>query len=128
MRLIMSIVLKKRLLAIGAALIFALSGSTVLAGSYHLGVFTKNKGYEAGREIKNQATNTIKVQVTGRIGLIWQLTFWNVFYKRMVVCIYEIKSEINTYCINYFNIEHIFFIRMQIKERIGGAICRNNCK
>ena len=62
MRLIMSIVLKKRLLAIGAALIFALS---VLAGSYHLGVFTKNKGYEAGREIKNQATNTIKVQVTG---------------------------------------------------------------
>ena len=50
----MSIVLKKRLLAIGAALIFALSGSTVLAGSYHLGVFTKNKGYEAGREIKNQ--------------------------------------------------------------------------
>lgn len=65
MRLIMSIVLKKRLLAIGAALIFALSGSTVLAGSYHLGVFTKNNGYEAGREIKNQATNTIKVQVTG---------------------------------------------------------------
>ena len=48
----MSIALKKRLLAIGAALIFALSGSTVLAGSYHLGVFTKNKGYEAGREIK----------------------------------------------------------------------------
>ena len=44
MRLIMSIVLKKRLLAIGAALIFALSGSTVLAGSYHLGVFTKNGG------------------------------------------------------------------------------------
>lgn len=61
----MSIALKKRLLAIGAALIFALYGSTVLAGSYHLGVFTKNKGYEAGREIKNQATNTIKVQVTG---------------------------------------------------------------
>ena len=28
-------------------------------------VDTKNKGYEAGREIKNQATNTIKVQVTG---------------------------------------------------------------
>ena len=97
----MSIVLKKRLLAIGAALIFALSGSTVLAGSYHLGVFTKNKGYAAGREIKNQATNTI---------------------------IHEIKSEIDTHCINYFNIEHIFFIRMQIKERIGGAICRNNCK
>ena len=44
MRLIMSIVLKKRLLAIGAVLIFALSGSTVLAGSYHLGVFTKNGG------------------------------------------------------------------------------------
>lgn len=118
----MNIALKKRLLAIVAALMFALSGITVLAGSYHLGVFTKNKGYEAGREIKNQATNTIKVQVTGR------LTFWDVFYKRMVVFIHEIKSEINTYCINYFNIEHIFFIRMQIKERIGGAICRNNCK
>lgn len=61
----MSIALKKRLLAIGAALIFVLSGSTVLAGSYHLGVFTKNKGYAAGREIKNQATNTIKILVTG---------------------------------------------------------------
>lgn len=61
----MSIALKKRLLAIGAALIFVLSGSTVLAGSYHLGVFTKNNGYEAGREIKNQATNTIKILVTG---------------------------------------------------------------
>lgn len=61
----MNIALKKRLLAIVAALMFALSGITVLAGSYHLGVFTKNKGYEAGREIKNQATNTIKVQVTG---------------------------------------------------------------
>lgn len=124
----MSIALKKRLLAIGAALIFALSGSTVLAGSYHLGVFTKNKGYEAGREIKNQATNTIKVQVTGSNWINLATNFWDVFYKRMVVCIYEIKSEINTYCINYFNIEHIFFIRMQIKERIGGFICRNNCK
>ena len=40
----MSIVLKKRLLAIGAALIFALSGSTELAGSYNLGVFTKKGG------------------------------------------------------------------------------------
>lgn len=40
----MNIALKKRLLAIVAALMFALSGITVLAGSYHLGVFTKNGG------------------------------------------------------------------------------------